>query len=125
MPSRWGVAPKTSLWVTIAVAIAAVATWRVTGGDYYTKFEVVETVERPVDPADPLAGTGFYEGDKMTETVRRKQFRLGLLPTPSRLVDKHMLSVVTLTTPFVILTLLRAWRARRRSSTGGGGRRTG
>ena len=68
---------------------------KATGGDYYTNYEVVETVEIEPDSSDPLAAAGFYEGTKATETVTRDEFRFGLLPTPSGLLDKHMLSVVS------------------------------
>lgn len=81
------------------ITVAALITWQTTGGDAYTKFEVVEEVERQLDPNDPLAGTGFYDDDKTTETVTRKEFRLGLIPTPAGLFDKHILAVTTIAGP--------------------------
>jgi len=105
--------------VTIVITVASVVTWRITGGDYYTKFEVVEEIEKPVDPDDPLAGTGFYENEMKKEVVTRKQFRFGLLPTPSGLFDKHVMSVVTVVSPFWGLLLLNLlWRRHKRRGGG-------
>jgi hypothetical protein len=104
--------------VTLAITVAAVVTWQATGGDYYTKFEVIEEVEKEIDPDDPLAGTGFYEDDKQTETVVRKDFRLGLLPMPS-IFDKHMMSVVTVVAPFWVLTLVGFLWTRRGTGRAG------
>lgn len=107
--------PTTILLITsLAVTVAALATWRMTGGDYYTKFQVVEQVDRVIDPNDPLAGTGFYDGDSSTETVTRDEFRFGLLPTPTRLFDKHAVSVVSIVSPFWVATVGMAWFSRRR-----------
>ena len=103
--------------ITLAVTIGAIALWQITGGDYYTKFEVIEEVEKAVDPDDLLAGTGFYEDDRKVETIARKEFRFGLLPTPSGLFDKHMLSVASVVTPFWALTLVVVWRGRRTRSS--------
>jgi hypothetical protein len=41
-----------------------------------------------------LAGTGFYDSDVVERTERRSEFHLGLVPTPSGLLDKHALSVL-------------------------------
>ena len=105
---------RLTLGLAVLVTIAAVGMWQLTGGDYYTKFEVVEQIERPVDESDPLAAAGFYEGDSQTDTVTRSAFRFGLLPTPNGLFDKHMLSVVSIA--FVVwpgaLTLV--WLSLRR-----------
>jgi hypothetical protein len=111
-------AVKVILVVTVLITVGALATWQVTGGDYYTKFEVVEEVEREIDPNDPLAGTGFYDGESQTETVVRKEFRFGLLPTPSGLFDKHMISVATAVSPFWVLTIAGLWWMRRRARVG-------
>lgn len=105
---------KTLVLLSLAVTCVALATWLLTGGDYYTKFEVVEQVERAVEPGDPLSGTGFYDGDTLTTAEVRPSFRFGLLPVPSRLFDKHMLAVVTVVPPFWVLTLGVWWWGRRR-----------
>ena len=105
------------LAIAVVVTIGAIALWQMTGGDYYTKFEVIQEVEKAVDPDDPLAGTGFYEDDKQVETIARKEFRFGLLPTPSGLFDKHLLSVASVVTPFWALTLIVVWRERRTRSS--------
>jgi len=95
---------KISLVVAIVVTVAAATLWRATGSDYYTKFEVVEQVETQVDPDDPLADAGFYDGTSTVETVTRPEFRFGLLPTPSGLMDKHVVSVMTFSAPLWMLT---------------------
>lgn len=105
--------------ITILVTIAAVVTWQITGGDYYTKFELVEEVEKQIDPDDPLAGTGFYDGDTLTETVTRKGLRFGLLPTPSGLLDKHMLSVVSVASPLWVVSIGSLWWTRRKRKRAG------
>jgi hypothetical protein len=99
--------------VSLLVTVAALVTWRVTGGDYFTKFEVVEEIERLVAPDDPLAGTGFYDNDTQRTTDVRKEFHLGLFPLASGLFDKHWLSVSSVVTPFWVITLGVWWRARR------------
>ena len=98
------------------VTLLALGLWVATGRDAYTKYEVVEEIQRPVDPNDPLAGTGFYENDMVKEVVRRPEFRLGLFPTPSGIFDKHILSVATLAAPFwaaAIVALFLQRRAKR------------
>lgn len=95
---------KHLLILALLVTIAAIVTWRITGGDYYTKFEVVEQVTVELDQNDPLVAAGFYEDQNKTETVHRNEFRLGLLPTPSNIFDKHLLSVASLSLPWWILT---------------------
>ena len=102
------------LIVSLVVTAAALITWRATGGDYYTKFQVVEQVVRVIDPNDPLAGTGFYDGDLSKETVTRDEFRFGLLPTPAGLFDKHAASVVSIVLPFWVATIGVVWFSRRR-----------
>ena len=105
----------TTLFLT-AVVLAA---WQIMGGDYYTKFEVVEQVETELDPDDPLVAAGFYESNIITKTVPRDSFRLGLLPTPSSMIDKHMLSVISLLGPLWFVTLVLFWRSRRRLNRAG------
>ncbi len=96
---------RISFVAAIVVTIATAALWRATGSDYYTKYQVVEQVETEVDPDDPLAVAGFYDGTSTVETVTRSEFRFGLLPTPSGLVDKHMISVMTFSAPLWMLTV--------------------
>lgn len=97
-------------WILLGVAatIAGLALWAATGGDYYTKFRVVESVLKEADPDDPFAGAGFDE----TETIARDEFRFGLLPSGA---DKHALSLLTVVIPIWTLCLLLAVRARRLS----------
>lgn len=103
--------------VSLIITIAALVTWQVTGGDYYTKFEVIEQIESQVNPDDPLAGTGFYDGDSQKETVVKQGLRFGLLPTPKNLADKHLLSVASVTIPSwaIVIALLLLSRRRRRA----------
>ncbi len=96
---------KITFVAAVMITLAALFTWQLTGGDYYTKYEVVEQVEKTLDPDDPLVAAGFYEGTTATETVARKDFRFGLLPTPSGLLDKHVASVVSISSPFWVLGL--------------------
>lgn len=81
------------------ITVATLVTWQATGGDAYTKFEFTEEVERKLDDNDPLAGTGFYDNDIVKETVTREEFRMGLIPTPAGLLDKHAISVLTIVGP--------------------------
>lgn len=110
-----------------AVILLAIGLWVGTGRDYYTKFEVIEKVEKPIEANDPFAGTGFYDSNAKTEVVRRPAFRLGLLPTPAGLFDKHMLSVATLAGPAFLLGAVVLFRSRRRQrrSAGAGGSTSG
>jgi len=100
------------------VTLASLVTWQATGGDYYTKFEVVEEVESPIDPNDPLAEAGFYDDGVHKETIVKKEFRLGLLPTPQGVFDKHAISVLSIVSPtwgFTLLFFFFAIRRRRRA----------
>ena len=98
----------------VVLSLAATAVWGLTGRHYYTKFQVVERVEVPIDPADPLAAAGFYDDNVREETVRRDEFHLGLLPTPSGIFDKHVVSVATLVGPPWLATAVALWLSRRR-----------
>ena len=109
---------KILLGLAALVTLVSIITWQATGGDYYTKFEVVEQVEKPLDPDDPLVAAGFYEGISQTETVTRKEFHLGLLPTPSGLIDKHAISVVSLAAPLWLLAGGCLWWQVRRQRRG-------
>jgi len=104
---------KTMLFISILITAAAVITWQATGGDYYTKYEVIEQVDIPVDQDDPLAAAGFYDSDFRTETVTKNEFRMGLLPTPSKILDKHLVSLISIVIPFWLVTIFLLWRSRR------------
>ena len=106
---------KIILVLAALVSLVALVTWQMTGGDYYTKFEVVEQVEMPVDQNDPLAAAGFYEMTSQTKTVTRREFHLGLLPTPSGWLDKHAVSVVSIVSPVWLVALGFVWWERHRS----------
>ncbi len=99
------------LWtVPILITAAMLIAWQATGGDAYTKFTVVERVAVQTDADDPLAGTGMFEAaEPRYETLRRDEFRLGLLPTPQGLFDKHVISVVSVVGPVWILFLGGWW----------------
>ena len=101
----------------LAITVATLVTWVATGRDAYTKFEVVERTTTSVDADDPLAGTGFYEDEAAQEKiVVRDEFRLGFLPAPQGLFDKHVLSVATILGVTWGLWLV-TWWVRRSSRT--------
>jgi hypothetical protein len=103
-----------SVLLAVAISLATLVTWAATGRDAYTKFQVVESTSRAVDPTDPLAGTGFYENETAQEQIEvGDEFRLGLLPTPQGLFDKHLLSVSTILIPTWGVWMLY-WRRRSR-----------
>lgn len=104
---------KIVLGLTFLITLASVITWQVTGGDYYTKFEVVEEIDAAIDPNDPLAAAGFYDNQPLKRTVVRKEFRLGLLPAPNGLFDKHILAIITIVSPVWTIALVLLWRRRR------------
>lgn len=99
----------TAGFLTIVVLIL----WQITGGDYYTKFQVVEEVETKLDESDPLVAAGFYDNQTNTATVVRDEFRLGLFPTPSGIFDKQIISVTTLLVPLWMTALIILWLGRR------------
>ena len=103
---------KLVLLAAAVVTIASIMVWQATGGDWYTKYEVVEQVEVNPDPNDPLAAAGFYEGGKIIETITRDEVRFGLLPTPSGLFDRHSLSVVSIVIPIWGLGLAIIWHRK-------------
>lgn len=109
---------KGTIRIPLVVALIftgiSVAVWQVTGGDYYTKYEVVEKVKTDVDQNDPLAAAGFYDEDTKAETVVRKAFRLGLLPTPNGLLDKHAVSVASVVAPVWAVSVIAYLVQRRR-----------
>lgn len=101
------------LMVATLISVATVTLWFATGRHAYTKFSIVEKAEIAIDANDPLAGTGFYDDDTAETTVQRDTFRLGLLPTPQGLLDKHMLSVASVFGVTWGITLLLVWRGSR------------
>ena len=105
---------RTIIGVAVAITLASVVVWQATGGDYYTKYEVVEQVDTGLDADDPLAAAGFYEGTTQTQTVTRQEFRFGLLPTPQGIFDKHAISVVSIAAPSWILAFGLIWWVHRR-----------
>ena len=102
------------LVVAILVTVAVVVLWQATGGDFYTKYQVIEEIAREVDPNDPFAEAGLYDGAAATETVSRDTFRFGLLPTAAGIVDKHALSVVSLAAPTWLVAFGAIWWTRRK-----------
>jgi hypothetical protein len=98
----------------VVLTIASIIIWQATGGDWYTKYEVVEQVESKPDANDPLAAAGFYDGGTKTVTVARDEFRFGLLPTPTGILDKHALSVASVTGPLWVLGIGFVWIHRRK-----------
>lgn len=116
-------ATKATVLAATVVTLLAIGLWAATGRDAYTKYEVVEEIQKPVDPNDPLAGTGFYENDMVKEVVRRPEFRFGLLPTPSGIFDKHIVSVATVAGPawgLVFLVQFLSRRKKRNTASGSG-----
>lgn len=103
------------LLIAIFISFATLITWRATGGDYYTKFQLVQRITVPVDPDDPLAQAGFYDDSLMTQTISKNEFRLGLLPTPRRLFDKNIISVASVIIPLWTLVIFIIWLGRRKS----------
>lgn len=99
----------------VVITLAAGVLWQATGGDYYTKYEVIEQVPRTVDPDDPFAAAGLYDDGSQMETVQRDEFRFGLLPTPQGVFDKHAVSVVSFVAPAWIGALgVALWTRRKK-----------
>jgi hypothetical protein len=105
---------KRALLIAGIVTLACVILWQATGGDYYTKYQVVEEVEAAVEENDPLAAAGFYEGDSNTTTETRDEFRFGLLPTPQGVFDKNAVSVASIAGPVWLVAIGVAWWSRRK-----------
>ena len=106
------------LAVAVVVTVAALGMWQATGAHPYTKYEDVTREQVRTDVDDPFVEAGFYEGDTVTQTVRKDVFYFGLFPTPQGLFDKHALSVVSVVVPVwlvVVGSVLVRWRARRRA----------
>ena len=102
--------------VAHVLTLASIATWMATGLHPYTKYEEITRVKEPVPLDDPFAEAGLYDGEAFT-TVRKHGFYFGLLPTPQRLFDKHVFSVLSVVLPVwsVVgsLTLIQRRRKRR------------
>ncbi len=105
------------LVTAVVVTVATLGTWLATGAHPYTKYQDVTREEVPTDENDPFANAGFYDDDTVTQTVKKDVFYFGLLPTPQGLLDKHVISVVSVVVPVWsivgVIALLR-WRTRRR-----------
>ncbi len=111
------------LVIAVVLTVAALGLWLATGAHPYTTYQDVTRVETPTAEDDPFAEAGFYDGDTVTQTVKKNVFYFGLLPTPQGVFDKHGLSVVSVVGPVWLIvggvTLMR-WRARRRRVRGAG-----
>ena len=105
------------LVIAVVLTVAAFGLWLATGAHPYTKYQDVTREEVPTDENDPFANAGFYDGDTVKQTVKKDVFYFGLLPTPQGLLDKHVISVVSVVVPVWsivgVIALLR-WRTRRR-----------
>lgn len=97
---------KKTVFFTITLTVLILIIWQMTGGDYYTKYQVVEEIEKELDQSDPLVVAGFYENSTVTETIVKDEFRLGLLPTPSSIFDKHVLAVTTVILPLWFISVV-------------------
>ena len=114
---------KIILLAAVVASAGVLVAWQATGGDYYTKYQIVEQVEQRAAADDPLAATGFYDSEaSQTTTVTRDEFRLGLLPTPNGVFDKHAVSVSSLLGMTWAIAGVAIWVVgrRRRNLTGGG-----
>ncbi len=109
------------LVIALVLTVAALGMWLATGAHPYTKYQDVTREEIPTDEDDPFAEAGFYDGDTVTQTIKKDVFYFGFLPTPQGLFDKHALSVVSVVVPVWLIvggiSLIR-WRARRRRVRG-------
>jgi len=105
-------------FISVGLTLIIFAVWLITGGDYYTKYEMVKEIEKELDPSDPLVAAGFYKDNKIIEIVTIDEFRLGLLPTPSGVFDKHIVAVVTLIGPVWFITFIIFLVQRRKKSVG-------
>ncbi len=104
---------------TMALLLSAltIGLWVGTGRHAYTAFESIEIVAHAPDDDDPFAATGLYDDAVPTSVRTTATFRLGLIPTPQHLFDRHLLSVLTLLplswAPAILLVLGRRVRAHR------------
>ncbi len=96
---------RKTMFAAIILSFIILIIWQITGGDFYTKYQVVEEIEKKLDQSDPLVAAGFYENSTITETIVKNEFRLGLLPTPSGIFDKHSLAVITMLTPIWFISI--------------------
>ena len=101
--------------VAHVLTLASIATWMATGLHPYTKYEEITRVKEPAPLDDPFAEAGLYDGEAF-RTVRKRVVYFGLLPTPQRLFDKHVFSVLSVVLPVwsVVGSLALIQRRRRR-----------
>ena len=116
--------PRALLSLAVIATSGAVILWWATGRHAITKYRVIERVRLQVDPDDPFAATGFYDGEGRVGFVGKDEFHLGIFPEPAGLLDKHVVSVMTIAMPPWAAFGISAWLARRsrRSRRRGGGR---
>ncbi|HHI03422.1 MAG: hypothetical protein DRP51_10425 [Candidatus Zixiibacteriota bacterium] len=106
---------KKTMLAAIILSSVILIIWQITGGDFYTKYQVVEEIEKKLDQSDPLLAAGFYGNSTITETIVKNEFRFGLLPTASGIFDKHTIAVTTILTPLwsAVIILQFIWRKKR------------
>ncbi len=107
------------LIVTTGVVASAgvIAAWMATGREAFTKSRTLHREPMRIDPQDPLAQASFDEGASQTRLIRREGFRLGLLPAPQRLADRHALSVIPLLAAIWMFVGVAVGLARRCQAT--------
>lgn len=98
----------------LAVLVTAIAalTWLATGRHVFTKYEAIEERANPPAADDPFAAAGFYDGNTVAQVTHVDAFHFGLLPSAGSVLDKHVISLVTVAAPLWALTLVFAWRRR-------------
>ncbi len=108
--------------LAMIVTSVAALTWAATGRHVFTKYESIEERSDPPRSDDPFAAAGFYDGAP-ARVVHVKAFHFGLLPSAGSVLDKHIVSLATVSAPLWLLTFASAWR--RRSSRRSARRPTG
>ena len=108
---------KKTVFFTLTLTVLILILWQITGGDYYTKYQVVEEIEKELDQSDPLVAAGFYQSSTVTETIVKDEFRLGLLPTPTTLFDKHSIAVTTIIAPVWFISAIIFFYRRRNNAS--------
>ena len=107
---------KNTILAAIVLSAIIIIFWQVTGGDFYTKYQVVAEIEKKLDRSDPLVAAGFYDNGTTTETIVKDEFRLGLLPTPSGIFDKHSIAVITMITPIWLISFMMYFLKRQKTA---------